>query len=54
MNAKYISMENVKKFPMMLTKACIDPHNLKIIPLYQVEKNEVDEEFWVNSQTMEE
>ena len=40
-------MENVKKFPMMLTKACIDPNNLNMIPLYQVDKNEVDEEFWV-------
>ena len=27
-NAKYISMNNVKNFPMMLTKACIDPYSV--------------------------
>ena len=37
-NVKYISPDNVKNIPLMLTKACIDPHSLvKVMPIYKVD-----------------
>ena len=31
-------MDNVKNFPLMLTKACINPHSLvEVMPIYKVD-----------------